>query len=201
MANYIFGEKQFSSLKKAMGHAQTILNKGNLGDTVEKEDFEFLLDALKKNGQEGIRKIGVGVTKITIETNDWGKRGFYLRRKDNSSTDFSFTKVFMGPKAKKNAKKRDFIEACRTAILPDKPYKSEHSEYHHIKPFNEIVEEFIKIKNIDIRKIECSGHGDNQEKRKFLDSKIESEFRAFHNLIAEAEILPEKEHRKIHSRF
>jgi Protein of unknown function (DUF3223). len=72
------GNQEFRSYTEAKRHAKNILNQHSIGRDVEPEEMCFLVDALRLRGKRGLEKIGCGVSRIYINHNQYGHRGFLL---------------------------------------------------------------------------------------------------------------------------
>mgnify|MGYP001055084577 CR=1 FL=1 len=196
------GNQEFRSYTEAKRHAKNILNQHSIGRDVEPEEMCFLVDALRLRGKRGLEKIGCGVSRIYINHNQYGHRGFFIERIDGSHTDFSYIKCFTGhsKRGKITAAMKDVTQACRTAILKDKPKKGAGEVVHHEEiPFRDIVAGFLREIKKTPEEIEVVGHEDLSEGVRFKDQSLERQFRDYHQEHAVLEVLQVEEHKQRHS--
>lgn len=186
--------KAFKNKTAAKEYTKGILNQYKPGDVVSSEDLDFLTEALLLRGEAGLDKIGCGILCIRVAETRYGNQGFILRRFDGSETDFSYIKCFQ-----KSNDKANFIAACRTAILRDKPFKAAGYHVHHRgKPFKDIVNGFIEETGLDPSKVEIDGLGDMGIEKSFKDPELSERFRQYHGERAELEILSVEDHKAEH---
>lgn len=104
------GPLKFRTKAEASKHVQSILARYQVGQTIEGEDQEVVLDLLSRH-PDADRKIGVGVRAVFVDAPEQGGKCFWLRRADGSKTDFSYLKCITPkpPHAK-------YMEACRNAV-------------------------------------------------------------------------------------
>jgi len=158
---------------------------------ISEEDRMFLLELIKNHPNYDL-KVGCGISNFFIKKNQWNNNGFYIRRLNETETDFSYIQCL-----KPTTKLQDIKTACRSAIAEDM-MKISRPGYiaHHETPFIDIFNLWFKDKNIN--EIELNDTVDNCVVTSFKDKKISEDFRNFHNSIASVkEITPEK-HKKIH---
>ncbi len=202
MGEYIIGSKEFKTKSKIVEFVQSILYKYNQGEFLDKADFEFVYCLICEGHHDPDKKIGCGVAGIFVNTNDYNKRGFFLKRLDGTETDFSYVKCIY-----KKSKLHDLKSACRTSIREDIvtfredffcknqdangfvtcPFTHEKlttDNYHvdHVPPntFNKIFSDWLSTYNIKPRTIELTGYDDGEITKKFVDKEIEKSFIDFH---------------------
>lgn len=192
----------FKTKSDVTSYVQKILYKYDLNEFLNKIDFNFMLDLLKIGHHDPDSKIGCGISGIYVTQNCFNKRCFYIKRLDDSETDFSFVKC-IHPKNKMT----DFMLACRDAVREDIidfrrnyyknnadsngyitcPFTKEkvaESDCHvdHIPPttFKSIVVRWIKDNSLNYESCEISGYDDGEMSKKFKDVSVKTSFRNFH---------------------
>lgn len=88
-SSYTINGKKFPTQKDLIKSIQSILHGYPLGNYLNKNDFEFIMDLLSHHS-EAREKIGCGVEAITTGKNQHGTTSFYIKRKDGSGDDFSY---------------------------------------------------------------------------------------------------------------
>jgi len=173
-----------------------ILANMNLGEKLDSgKDYDYILEILKGHPNY-IKKIGKGVSYFKKEKNRFGKYYLKLKRKDGSSTDFSYYKCFYKP-----TKRTELIKIFRKLIEPQilefrKNYRN--LIVHHENPtFKEIFEKWEKINNINIEKIKLI-RKDNQFLPDIEDEKIIYSFINYHKKVANLLLVTKEEHKRIH---
>lgn len=193
------GEIEFATKKDALTHYKTILNAYNLGEELNMNDFNDIMNLLETHPRAK-EKIGVGIDKVRIAKVQYNTKSFELVRNDSSTEFFSYTKRINAPKT--NFTK--FREACRQAIQDDlrsvkldyfeknskkgqvkcqeskELAKYEELTVDHRQPntFSVIVDRFIELNNLDLEKIEYTQVDGGQNELK--DDKLKQEFRKYH---------------------
>lgn len=193
------GDQEFSSKKDALGYFKNILHRYNIGDNVDKNDFNDLL-ALLESHPRVVQKIGVGIELIRIAKLKFNTRGFELIRIDNSTEFFSYTKRINAPKSDFSR----FNEACRQAIQNDlrnvklaffdkyskkgkvkcqesgELSKFEELSIDHRQPntFSVIVDRFVELHNIDLKEVDYIDVDGGPNK--IADVKLKERFRNYH---------------------
>jgi hypothetical protein len=110
----ILGEHTYPTKKAASDAIRDILHGYELGETLSDEHAEFMLCALR-NHNEADKKIGCGVVRFEVRSDDWGGRCFWLVRTDGTETDFSYRSCLTHPTAKTDAQK-GFRSAVQTQV-------------------------------------------------------------------------------------
>lgn len=193
------GEIEFATKKDALTHYKAILNSYDFEEELSTNDFNDVMDLLETHPRVQ-EKIGVGIEKVRVAKVQYSTKSFELVRTDGSTEFFSYTKRINAPKT--NFTK--FREACRQAIQDDlRSVKLDYFEKHskkgqvkcqeskelakyeelnvdHRQPntFSVIVDRFIELNSIDIKKIEYIqvDGGSNELK----NVKLKQEFRKYH---------------------
>jgi len=193
------GEKEFATKKDALNHFKTILNSYEFGETLNQANLKDVLELLETHPRVK-EKIGVGIEKIRIAKVKYTTKAFELVRFDNSTEYFSYTKRINAPKSDFTK----FREACRQAIQEDlrnvklayfdrfskkgqvkcqetgELAKYEELNVDHRQPntFSIIVDRFVEILNIDIKKIDYLqiDGGPNE----LANEKMKKAFREYH---------------------
>lgn len=166
---------------------QEILNRG----TILEEDKPFLTELIKSHPEYELKE-GKGISYFFIKRTQWGNNGFYIKRIDNSETDFSYIQCLLP-----RTHLQEIKCACRYAIAEDTMNIARRGYIaHHEIPFIDIFN--LWIKNKDIEKLELNDTEDNCVIIKFKDENISKDFRMFHNTIAKIKEITPKEHKEIH---
>ncbi len=105
------GDNAFSSKSTAEEFYRQILNKGSIGRDLDDGEFRVLMDLLALHPRV-TEKIGVGVTRFSIGTSEYGTRAFLLHREDGSHEDFSYLKCIGGD----HKPFSEFSRACRRSV-------------------------------------------------------------------------------------
>ena len=177
---YQLGGRNYTSKASILARARQIKDSHKPGDQLEGEELAFMLSLLCWH-PSAVDKIGVGIRAIWIRANPMlGHNEFYLWRVDQTGTEFSYKKCVYPatPEAY-------FKQACRVAVASDliryRDYKlSEkavvrceftgeilkihNSHVDHVPPktFARLIEVFVRIEKLDMRKVEVAGkHKDN----------------------------------------
>lgn len=192
-------------------HIKQILHKYNDQEYLWPQDFSFMLDVLALHPDADI-KIGIGIKAIYVKTNPVYKntRGFWIVRKDDTQTDFSYLECL-----RETSHKKRFLNACRVAIEPyiinlkNKffeeldgqiafcPITGEvirltncHVDHKAPKTFNNIVSSFIVDKQIDVNTVKIHGKGeDGAIQDTFENKELEKIWIDYHNANAELQIV------------
>jgi len=185
----------FSGIGKLKEYLKYILNSYSINQEVSKEDLRFIISCMNLT-EHGKKKIGTGVSKITVDDNHLGSKGFTVHRTDGSFDDFSYKKIVPGTNRKQHSNhEKDVIQAFRNSIRP--MYATTGNHFHHEgKTFNEIYNEFIKENGLDPETMELSKclHGMKQIK----NPEIRREFIAYHDKEAVLIEMSAEEHLLIH---
>jgi hypothetical protein len=205
--NVIINGLAFKSNEAAKGYARDIFNSYDIGQTVSPEDARFLIATLRHRGPDGDEKLGCGVLRIYLGTNDYGQKSFWLERVDGTKTDFSFIKCFSRktPRTKKTDRRVDFERACRWAVKNDSLRARGRSgcefvAHHEGKPFAKIVDGFVSATQVDVETVEFVGHDDGETHVEFVDKRLEAQWVAYHRDEARFSILTPAEHKKRHEK-
>lgn len=166
-----------------------ILYRYDIGENINQEDSDFIISLLEFHPRKQQKK-GIGIKNISIEMTEYNQRCFYIKRIDNTSTDFSFYACI-----NKTTKLKEIMEACRYTIkdyiISVKNGVNCHAHHSEIS-FKEIVLLWIKNKNIE--NIELLGHDDNCHHLYFKDKILEEDFINFHNKLAKIVLLDKEAH-------
>ena len=202
----------FDSKTRAKEYIQNILRKYPLNTYINSEDFLFILDLLNRHPRQE-EKIGVGILSIKIQKDEFGRnKQFLILRKDGSSTDFSYLTCLDGKyknslglfkESARNAVKNQIIEYRNSYFTTNQnkegkilcketnkriSIKECHVD-HHPRSFDSIIDDFIKLKNIDVDTVKHAGFKDNEQRKSFLDEVMEVLFSEFHKNTAELRVI------------
>lgn len=200
--NEVFKTKE--ALRK---RCQAILNHYAVTADVSEEHCRFLASLIERYHPEAELKLGNGVKRIWVGTNEYGGRGFYLERLDGSTTDFSFMKCISHPSVW-----NDFQSACRNAVADDKQaYKDarfahartvaceltgelltrDTAHVDHIPPrtFQNLLKVFLKRSGIDYRTVGIEPTLDGKEGCWLTDQGFAKRWREFHSVNARLRLI------------
>ena len=209
LGRHIFGGK-----RQVREHARKILRRYEPETAIGAIESEFLLDLIKHHPNSA-RKIGPGIREFFVRIN-WASEGyenrcFWIRRTDDTETDFSYTEC-ISP----TDNRRKFLAACRKAIHPQiaefrdrerqrlgemavcpisgQEFRIADARVDHRHPdtFESLVERFIEERNIDVSSIEIISGKDAQLWDKIADPHIEAGWCEFHRQHARFRFLPAK---------
>ena len=165
---------------------------------LDAKDFKFMRDVLTMHPSSDI-KIRCGVAVIFVRRNQRFRKNkeFWLRRLDDSETDFSFLECL-----KPTSPLKKFKIAARATIADDviafrqqhlnassfcpftgQQLTRENVHVDHAPPetFDKIVNQFIEENTIDICAVELTGEYDGEIGDQFVDFKLKEAFRKYHN--------------------
>ena len=169
----------------------------------------WLIENIFINHPNFNKKVEGGLKDIIIKKNKYNEKGFYILKNDNSITDISFYKSISYPSKKteiskglRNIIKKDIYEYRKQVFLKEKVYceichkrifnnLNCHIDHKH-PTFNNIVNYFLKDKNIDDLFNLLKGFENNSEEKYFSDEKIISDFYILHKNIAKLQVLCSK---------
>lgn len=213
------GEKVFKTKAESKEFVKAILNKYELENSLNTADFEFICELLRRH-PEYEKKRGVGINEVVIKLDkNWGKtRCFHIKRIDGTETDFSYLHCIDNDISKEPVKM--FKQSARSAvedqivshllnyirrtidnennIVCEKSQlkiSREQATVDHIPPitFDKILNDFLKLKNIEPSQIEYKGFGDNEYKKEFKDEQIKTEFANYHRQVAKLRVISKHE--------
>jgi len=202
--------KVYATKTAVLAQAKEILNRYPENQSLSEADFEWMLSLLEHH-PDADDKIGCGVTRMWVQQNPEypTTRTFYLERPDGTSINFSYP-ACVTPRTPL----QDFKRAARRAIasytrvtrdlkfLPGtvvncpvngtmltEDGKSCHV-HHHGMTFDEIVTDFIRVKNIDVEvvRLRRPEHGGVV----FDDPDLEKSWTTFHNESADLEVVSQR---------
>ena len=213
------GEKIFKTKAESKDFVKAILNKYELQNSLDTTDFQFICELLKRH-PEYDKKLGVGITKIIIKLDgNWGKtRCFHIKRIDGTETDFSYLNCIDNDTSREPLK---MFKQCARSAVKDQvvshlsnyirrtidndnnvvceksqlKIRREQATVDHTPPitFDKILNDFLKLKNIEPSQIEYTGFGDNEYNKEFKDEQIKSEFANYHRQVAKLRVISSDE--------
>lgn len=206
------GDRTFPSKKDAKQHFKEMLARYADSQTIGGEDSEDLYGLIERH-PEAQEKIGCGIRHFFKAGTDRGTSCFWLRREDESITDFSYPTCV---DAKAKSLYQEFAEACRGAVRDDLyqakvAHFADHgdndskvpcdisseriswneSHLDHKKPmtFQVIVRTFVSASKIKIAKEMLSMTKDAQFTTEFVDRDIKAKFKEYHHDVADLRII------------
>ena len=212
MKQYMIGGQTFRTQKDLVAHVQTILSRYRDGETLDMFDTAFMTDLLRSH-PEASQKFGCGLAVVFVAENPMypGKRnrGFWLRRIDGSTTDFSYRECI-------NATSHDkkVLRAMRAAVEPDTlafkqaafdnapsgllrcpdtdellTFTTAHVDHKAPKTFDVLAREFLKQEGLDFSDIAIVESKDNEYQDYLVSNELKRRWVTFHNSHAELEIV------------
>jgi hypothetical protein len=195
--------KVFKTKKQETEFFRSILHRYEIGSRLSDEDAMDLA-ALLERYPDRDQKVGAGISHFTSRENTYGGRGFFLHRKDGSSTDFSYLRCINGRPPHKQEVARAFRRCIQGDVLERKrelfflhgpilpcPITGERLEIHtahmdHKAPltFEVLLHTFLATKALDYDDVVLSTGSDNQECPAIVDAALRDEFRSYHNRVA-----------------
>lgn len=209
---YLIGNTKFKNKNELFEYVKSILKRYNIGDVVNKEDMDFMINLLYQHPNVN-KKTQYEITSIYISDNPIypgnKSKGFHLRYIDGSSTDFSYRKCINIPTHRLRV-----ISACRAAvdpyifafkqtmfkngniICPDTQqiltFKTCHVDHKAPYTFATLIDMFLKKENITFDEIKLKEHENNQYCEQFQDTILSKKWIDFHNKYACLEIVSTK---------
>jgi hypothetical protein len=104
----------FPSQKAAKEHFKAMLARHDLGSEIKGEDAEMLMRLIALH-PHAKRKVGAGVEMLYTGCVPGKAKGFWLRRVDGSTTDFSYIRCVDGERRPWS----QLLSACRQAVSAD----------------------------------------------------------------------------------
>lgn len=185
-----------------------------MGTPLTGESLELAL-ALIDRHPDAPGKAGVGIKAITVGSNDYNGRCFWIERVDGSSTDFSFMRCIDGEN-----RWSDFQKAARSAVLAqihafrDKAFASgraqcsitkaviaressgdltPHIDHEAPLTFDVLLRAFLADHKIDWTTVGLTS-GDGLTTKDFLDQALAAQWAAYHCSNAKLRLLSRRAH-------
>lgn len=193
------GRLNFKYKKDVTAHFKKILNSYNFQETLNKDDFNDVLNLLKIH-PKATEKIGPGIKKIIVVEARYKTKCFNAIRIDLSSEIFSYIKCINGslpPLSKFSKTCRDVVSEdlrlVKLSFFKGKSKKGrvkcqetgklslwEELNVDHRQPntFSIIVDRFIELNRIDLTSVEYIESIDNVYS--FKDEGLTEKFRKYH---------------------
>lgn len=200
------GRHRFKTKAEASNFVKSLLAKYSIGDVIYGEDRDTLLDLLSHH-PKAQTKIGDGVTSIFVQRAEMGGKCFWLRRLDDTTTEFSYLKCITHPPPD-----RHYMEACRNAIKDQIALAREtafgtslevpcpltgtlvtrtscHVDHSPPNEFKTLALEFARTEGLDPVSVELDGCGDGESERRFHDRDVEGRWQEFHRTHASLRVV------------
>jgi hypothetical protein len=203
---------------KCMEIVKNIVSRHRFGELIcEGGDYKMLLYVFKFHPRFIEKTRGLNIKCFSIEPSPLGK-GFilYAILSDGSRADWSYIKACsaMGS-GTESIRRIEVFQAFRLAIedqvgefirsktingmvLADDGnlYDRDEVEVHHQgKSFNDLVNEFLKLKGLELGGVKTIDIGIGRD---FADPQLKSDWVEFHSRYAKLSIVPKSVHRKVH---
>jgi hypothetical protein len=177
----------------------------NMKITKTEVEYNTLFELLQ-NHPDYPTKVGCGVDYFFVQRSKWkfNQFNFMIQRLDGSSTDFSFNKCLNPQGASSKTKNyplifrdiiKDQVDSFRSSAFniigkddmftcsqTKLKFKKIYAHIDHVYPltFDSIYNEFLKIKKLDLEKLELSGDLGTSEAQKIKSKVIIEDFYNFH---------------------
>lgn len=112
-------------------------------------DHEFLMNLIQGHPEKDL-KIGCGILYFFVKETVWNNKCFWICRKDNTRTDFSYLQC-LNNDSPKNRQMNDAKQAARNAVnrIIQKAKLFKHNEmHHHYIKFNKSQKKLIYLLTI-----------------------------------------------------
>lgn len=205
----VLPSKTFEMKQEATEFFRAMLHRYEDGDEINAADSKLLYELLQRH-PEADEKIGwSGVKKFYRDRSPiQPTSGFHIERIDGSRTDFAYPTCIKGSAP---SLEQEFYQACRHAVNADLASQKanlfrkaggivtckktgeevtiDDAEYRHTTPrFKEIVEGFIRDKQLTLSRTTVSKGADMQYTTTLSDPELESEFKKYHKEHAKLEV-------------
>src|SRR5690349_5787283 len=110
----VLGRLQFSKQADALQYFKDLLGRTPTGTELKGQDFEDV-EALLSGHPRATDKIGIGISKLIVDSDETGSKCFHVVRSDGSKDNFSYKKCISGDPAPFT----NFSIACRRAVTAD----------------------------------------------------------------------------------
>jgi hypothetical protein len=161
------------------------------------EDEAFLLALLERH-RDADRKRGVGVRRVYVGSDGYGKSCFWLERLDGSSTDFSFLACITPPSHESQAREafrqsiREQVSAYRVRVFAhawELPcaitgvavnYFSAHVDHRPPDTFLALLERFLGVQCLGVDDVRITPSHDGGTHHALSDPQLAARWQAFH---------------------
>ncbi|MCC5989967.1 MAG: hypothetical protein LM558_00460 [Thermosphaera sp.] len=197
---------------------RSVVSRHRYGELIcDNRDYRILLHVFRFNPRFVEKTRGLSVRCFTIEPNPMGK-GFtlYAILSDGSKVDWSYVKACRAMSSGAvDIRRGETLQAFRLAVeeqireliksrmfngkvLADdgKLYDRCEVEVHHQgKTFNELVNEFLKLKGLRLEDVKTVDIGIGRD---LADPELKKEWVEFHRKHTKLAVIPKELHRRIH---
>lgn len=197
------GEKTFATKEEAKKAIQEILYRYKPRQEFSSEDAEFIADVVSLH-PEADKKIGPGIKAVfACNVEGYSSRGFFLKRSDGSTEQFSFNKCLRPPSQKELVikalrqlivdqilafKKNAFSEtSVLKCPLTGNDVSQKDCHVDHVIPFRELVEMFAYGQGV--RLDEAKTRSGNGAEVKLEDEKLAAQWVEYHGKHASLRIV------------
>jgi len=172
---------------------------------ISAQDVPFVLGLLRMH-KDAAAKIGCGVRRVFIDTNEYGGRGFWLERVDGSRTDWGIASCLTP-----STHREDALSAFRTLVVPQiqafrdasfstsdrvlcaisgVPVSKTEAHVDHRPPttFDTLVEEFLSQCKLSWDEIKLLPHTDGATSNQLANVHVIEAWLWFHNRYAVLQI-------------
>lgn len=179
---------QFEKKSQIENFVKSIIEKAKVNNNKLNNEDERFIKELLTNHPLYEKKKGCGIEKIYITKSRVDRHGFIILRSDGSIVDFSWFKCIRNINRKKSIdeihkeQQMDlFMKACKHAVKHDeKRYKLRKFVD---KSFREIVNDWIRIFNIDIFSFDIVDLNDGSGVCYFKDDDISDVFNMYYSKV------------------
>lgn len=215
---YVFNDLTFNSQSQAKKWFSNLLHSAIIGKHFEDDDHKRLYALLERHPDSKI-KIGCGVKWLYVNyapNCDFKSKCFWILRVDGSKTDFSYIACI---RAKNTTPMDDFYIAAREAVIDSArnfkqnyfngeqearcaetgvmlKYEIAHVDHKPPWLFHKICKEFLKKYELTPNYSWISAPLDEQAHAVFANATIRANFIAFHDSLAELQVISPEQNQK-----
>ncbi len=187
MAEIRIGRTLYPSKKAVKERARDILKANQKGRTLRGTDLDFVSALLDLHPHRD-KKIGIGVSSLYVRPAPGDAPGgsycFWIRRKDGTSTDFSYHACLrpVDPDAYHRA---DVLRAMREAVVGQVvSFGTNESHVDHVIPFIELAGAFLEAAGLEWAEVGVVCSGDGSTGRRLEAGGLRERWANFHEKLA-----------------
>jgi Protein of unknown function (DUF3223) len=189
----VVGDHQFPTKAAAEEFFRAMLHRYKAGDRVQDADAKWLHDLIALHRDAD--KIGVGIAYFTVRRNKFNN-GFWLHRLNGHSSDWSYLKCISpsGPEQLALAGFRNAVGDTVVAFLDAHGHAkigsacplsgivitAQNMQSAHVRPFGDIVREFLAGEGIELSQITVMPSRDRQTMVQLADAALRERWHEYH---------------------
>ncbi len=186
LANRIFKTK-----KALTEECRRILHSSPVNECLTGSDLELISALLEMHTEYELKK-GSGIIEIFVGNQLYGNKGFFIRRIDQSVTDFSFLHCITPTKHHLDVKSafrfaieyqiKAFAAQSESTLCAISGESLTDAVVDHAPPttFAYLMQSFLTIEKLTYDDIEVEPTIDNTAKRKLIDLELEKRWQTYH---------------------